>query len=82
VPHDFNPQPEPAAYRLCPRCFRAVPARSDEHYCINDGAWMLERCPICEARITSPYARFCASCGLEFASLAANHARDSHEGVS
>jgi hypothetical protein len=81
VPHDFNPQPEPAAYRLCPRCFRAVPARSDERYCINDGAWMLERCPICEARIASPYARFCASCGLEFASLAANQTKDSHEGV-
>ena len=53
-------------YRLCPRCYRAVPAKSGERYCINDGTWMLERCPLCGASITSPYAHFCAVCGLEF----------------
>jgi hypothetical protein len=54
-------------YRLCPRCARAVPATSSERYCINDGAWLLERCPLCGSSIVSPYARFCAGCGLEFA---------------
>jgi hypothetical protein len=54
-------------YRLCVRCFRAVPARSNEHYCINDGTPMLEACPLCGTAITSPYAKFCAACGLEFA---------------
>ena len=54
-------------YRLCVRCFRAVPASSDERYCINDGIPMLEACPLCSKPITSPYARFCAACGLEFA---------------
>ncbi len=82
MPDDFIHSTEPAAYRLCPRCFRAVPARSNERYCVNDGSWLIERCPICEARITSPYARFCAQCGLEFATLAGNHAQDSREGVS
>lgn len=56
-------------YRLCVRCFRAVPASSRECYCINDGTAMLETCPLCSTPITSPYARFCAACGLEFSSL-------------
>ena len=30
---------------------------------------MLECCPACGAGIESPYARFCAVCGLEFATL-------------
>jgi hypothetical protein len=54
-------------YRLCPRCFRAVQANSSERYCINDGSWLLEQCPLCSAPITNPYARYCATCGLEFA---------------
>jgi hypothetical protein len=53
-------------YRLCVRCFRAVPATTSERYCINDGTPMLEACPLCSTPITSPYARFCAACGLEF----------------
>lgn len=52
-------------YRLCPRCARAVPVSSSERYCINDGTLMLERCPDCGEGIASPYARFCAACGLE-----------------
>jgi NMD protein affecting ribosome stability and mRNA decay len=63
-------QPEVRAelrFRLCPRCARAVPTHSSERYCINDGAWLLERCPLCGAAITSPYARFCAACGLGLA---------------
>jgi predicted amidophosphoribosyltransferase len=58
---------EDGRFRLCPRCFRAVPLASGERYCTNDGEWMLEACPGCEARIASPYARFCGNCGLEFA---------------
>ena len=57
---------EPITYRLCPRCARAVPIRSGERYCINDGSWLLEACPLCGSAITSPYTRFCAACGLEF----------------
>jgi hypothetical protein len=56
-------------YRLCPCCTRAVPATSSERYCINDGTWMLEGCPLCSTAITSPYTCFCATCGLEFATL-------------
>jgi hypothetical protein len=54
-------------FRLCVRCFRAVPTSTSERYCINDGTPMLEACPLCNTAISSPYARFCASCGLEFA---------------
>ncbi len=54
-------------YRVCPRCARAVPARADEAYCINDGEKLLEVCPACAAHISSPYARHCASCGFRFA---------------
>ena len=54
-------------YRLCPRCARAVPIRSTERYCINDGEKLLEACPLCGHVITSPYTRFCGCCGLEFA---------------
>jgi predicted amidophosphoribosyltransferase len=53
-------------FRLCLCCFRAVPATTSEQYCINDGTPMLEACPSCATPITSPYARFCAACGLEF----------------
>jgi hypothetical protein len=56
-------------FRLCPRCHRAVPGNTKESYCINDGTLMLEACPACKTRITSPYARFCGCCGLEFASM-------------
>jgi hypothetical protein len=56
-------------FYLCPRCRRAVPGNTKESYCINDGTPMLECCPVCKTRITSPYARFCAGCGLEFANV-------------
>jgi hypothetical protein len=54
---------------LCPRCHRAVPGDTFERYCINDGTAMLECCPVCKTRITSPYARFCRCCGLAFATV-------------
>lgn len=54
----------PLAYRLCPACGRAVPLDSMERYCINDGVRMVECCPLCGAAIGSPYARYCACCGL------------------
>jgi uncharacterized C2H2 Zn-finger protein len=54
-------------YKLCPRCARAVPLQSTERHCINDGEKLLERCPKCEARIASPYARHCGACGFRFA---------------
>jgi hypothetical protein len=53
-------------YHLCPKCARAVPSGANEKYCPNDGEKMLECCPACEAKILSPYARHCTSCGLEF----------------
>ena len=56
---------ESLRYRLCPRCARAVSAQTEERFCINDGTWLLEHCPLCGAAITSPYARFCGVCGLE-----------------
>ena len=56
-------------YRICPRCARAVPASTQERHCVNDGERMLEACPGCGAKITSPYARFCGTCGLEFAKI-------------
>ena len=58
------------SYRLCPQCFRAVPNTSSERYCINDGSWLLEVCPLCGSAITSPYTRFCSCCGLEFSKVA------------
>ena len=56
-------------YRLCPRCFRAVPVHSGEHFCANDGQKLLKRCPKCQTPIKSPYFRFCVRCGLEFSRL-------------
>lgn len=38
---------------------------SNERYCTNDGERLLEACPRCKAKFTSPYARFCGVCGLE-----------------
>jgi hypothetical protein len=60
---------EPATYRLCPRCLRAVPSASGEDFCSNDGQRLLEACPGCQRRITSPFARYCTGCGLEFRGL-------------
>jgi hypothetical protein len=57
------------SYRLCPQCGRAVPATSKERYCINDGSWLLEACPICTATVRSPYARHCGVCGFKFSKL-------------
>lgn len=54
------------AYRLCPRCFRATPRAARETYCPNDGWVMLEACPGCGADITSPYGRYCPTCGHAF----------------
>ena len=53
----------PLAYRLCPRCQRAVPISSPERYCSNDGALLIGACPECRTPIGSPFARFCAACG-------------------
>ncbi|GHF40824.1 putative amidophosphoribosyltransferase [Deinococcus metalli] len=55
-----------ADYALCPRCWRAVPARLGEHYCVNDGARLLSACPACRRPIASPYARYCAGCGQAY----------------
>ena len=60
---DRAPNDPALRYRLCPRCGRAVPLRSEERYCINDGTPLLEGCPACGVSITSPYARHCAGCG-------------------
>ncbi len=60
-----NDEPGPVAYRLCPRCQRAIPTSSPERFCVNDGTRLLDACPECHAPIGSPYARFCASCGRD-----------------
>ncbi len=57
---------ERIAYRICPKCARAVPQGSNEFYCSNDGTKLLEVCTKCQTPITSPYARYCASCGTEY----------------
>lgn len=54
-------------FRLCPSCFRAVPAAAGEHYCPNDGTALLSACPECDAPIATPYAHFCSACGHPFA---------------
>jgi endogenous inhibitor of DNA gyrase (YacG/DUF329 family) len=59
-------EPPNVIFRLCPKCFRAVPASSGERYCLNDGQRLLEACPQCGTRITSPYARHCGHCGTRF----------------
>ena len=53
-------------FHLCPKCARAVPSGEQENYCPNDGEKMLECCPVCEAKILNPDARYCNGCGLEF----------------
>ncbi len=60
--------PSRARYRLCLECSRAVSVDSKEVYCINDGTLMIEACPRCKTHITSPYAQYCAACGLEYRS--------------
>ena len=55
-----------ATYRLCPQCQRAVPTKSGERYCPNDGTKMISHCPVCRTPIRNPYARHCTRCGLEF----------------
>jgi predicted nucleic acid-binding Zn ribbon protein len=57
---------ELVAYRICPKCARAVPLESGEKFCSNDGTKLLEACASCQAPITTPYARFCSKCGAEF----------------
>jgi hypothetical protein len=66
------------SYRLCPRCFRAVPAHAAERYCVNDGTLLLEACPVCKAAITSPYSRHCAGCGADLASASPRPAQGGH----
>jgi predicted RNA-binding Zn-ribbon protein involved in translation (DUF1610 family) len=60
-------------YRLCPHCLRAVPAKSAERFCPNDGTKMISHCPTCGSPIHNPYARHCTGCGLEFAAANADH---------
>ncbi len=55
-----------AHYHLCPRCFRAVPEMAGEVYCPNDGTRLLTACPVCNAPILSPNARYCARCGQAY----------------
>ena len=55
-----------ATYRICPRCGRSVAASTHERFCINDGEPLTERCARCQTEIGSPYARFCAVCGLPY----------------
>lgn len=55
-----------SAYALCPRCWRAVPITLAEHYCVNDGALLLQACGRCAQPIYSPYTRFCSACGRSY----------------
>ncbi len=59
----------PLFFHVCPRCARAVPSSTNEQHCINDGTALLKCCPVCQTRITNPYGKFCAGCGLEFATF-------------
>lgn len=58
-------------FRICPKCFRAVPARAEERFCANDGTRLLERCVRCDSQINSPFSKFCVTCGLDFSKLVA-----------
>ena len=60
-------------YRLCPHCLRAVPAKSGERFCPNDGTKMISHCPACRSPIRNPYARHCTGCGREFAPTNSDH---------
>lgn len=51
------------SYRLCPRCFRAVPLENEETYCPNDGEKLLTACRRCDSPLTNPYAHHCVRCG-------------------
>jgi formate dehydrogenase maturation protein FdhE len=53
-------------FKLCPRCGRAIPASSEEAFCINDGVRLLKTCPQCDTRILHPYAKHCSNCGTAF----------------
>ncbi|WP_168734918.1 zinc ribbon domain-containing protein [Deinococcus sp. KSM4-11] len=61
--------PHTAGYVLCPHCWRAVPARLDERYCVNDGTRLLSACATCGRAIASPYARYCPGCGQPYGAL-------------
>jgi predicted amidophosphoribosyltransferase len=50
-------------YLICPVCQRSVPSEAGEVYCPNDGSRLLACCPSCNAAITSPYSKYCVSCG-------------------
>ena len=53
-------------YRICPTCERSASIESDEQFCVNDGAKMLEECPRCKALIKIAGAKFCAACGFQY----------------
>ncbi|MBB5295063.1 double zinc ribbon domain-containing protein [Deinococcus metallilatus] len=57
----------PVSYHLCPRCGRAVPAQTQEVFCVNDGTRLLTACPGCAQPIRSPYSQFCPRCGQAYA---------------
>ena len=66
-----------ATYRICLRCGRAVATSTQERFCMNDGERLLEHCAGCQAKISSPYAQFCAVCGRSYHSLSGPPARGS-----
>ena len=68
-PHPAFEDTMDTRFRLCPRCLRAVPHRSGECYCINDGEPLITCCPTCHTPIHNPYTRHCAGCGLDFTRL-------------
>ncbi len=70
---------ETLTYHLCPKCQRVVPAASKEVYCPNDGTNMLTGCSHCETPITSPYSRFCSSCGKKLQVTPSTHAESQEE---
>ena len=52
-----------AHFKICPGCNYFCLKDDPNEYCPFCGEKLIEKCPECDAEITTPYARFCPICG-------------------
>jgi len=50
-------------FKICPACNYFCLKSEQNEFCPYCGEPLIDKCPVCKAEITIPYANYCSTCG-------------------